>query len=162
MVNPCWNSLIFQCVFLYVYIQCYQYSWYLAYANLLTYWLSYPKSRDAIASKNDFRCMLGTRQPQINCLLSVKISLAIASEVNQTYFKLTINHQNVTREIFVSNNSLIHYRVILLAAIQIFLWSMTNKTQDNWMKHNSRNMMKAILWKPKLSPTQVVVVVLFL
>ena len=55
VVNPCWNSLIFQCVFLYVYIQCYQYSWYLAYANLLTYWLSYPKSRDAIASKNIYK-----------------------------------------------------------------------------------------------------------
>ena len=35
-----------------IYIQFYHYTCYLAYANLLTYWLSYPKSRDAIASKN--------------------------------------------------------------------------------------------------------------
>ena len=31
------------------------YRWNLPYSNLLTYSLSYPKSRDAIASKNEFQ-----------------------------------------------------------------------------------------------------------
>ena len=67
---------------------------YLAYANLLTHLLSYPKSRDAIASKNDksARCQIWLRhvqnRPQQTQCVIFFLQLVFFEPFEKVYFPL--------------------------------------------------------------------------